>query len=198
MATVTGYIGDRLHITYDVEPVPNDEGDCFLNSSFLGQSHTVGYFFTGFIFSVHSDSIHPTGWAKEVGHEIFDPIEIIEPFPVDKLPKYPSNIVLRVGQLLEARHPLEPYVICTSTVYSILKHGYFMASFRSSSNEMRRPTLHCFHITSPYIFPVGFCKRNRIKIRESLNKDKGSPAPLHLLPPVNHSCFETIAILTTD
>jgi len=135
---------------------------------------------------VHSDSIHALGWAKEVGAEMFDPVDGSSvSFPVETLPKYPANIVLEVGQLIEARHPLDPYSISTAVIDTVLNHGYFMVSYRTTAEERRRPTRYCFHLTSPYIFPVGFCQRNGISRRKSKTKGTESEAPLHLLPPVS-------------
>lgn len=100
--------------------------------------------------------------------------------------------------MLEARHPLKPYLICAATVSQVLKYGYFIAEFRTTQKEHDNPITFLFHVTSPYILPCGFCKEHNIPLvpphgedrdtfhwNEHLEKRVAEAASLHLIPPVS-------------
>jgi len=73
---------------------------------------------------------------------------------------------------LEAVDPLNLGTICVASIDEVLRDGYLMIDFDGSvvNNPVgsKSPTkctyLFCYHASSPYIFPAGFCERNGIKL----------------------------------
>lgn len=62
---------------------------------------------------------------------------------------------------LEAIDPLNLACICVSTVQKILNHDYLMIGIDGASSETE---WFCYHVTSPYILPMGFCKINNLEL----------------------------------
>ena len=73
---------------------------------------------------------------------------------------------------LEAVDPLNLGSISAATIDEVLRDGYLMIDFEGStvSNPAgaKSPTkctyLFCYHASSPYIFPAGFCEKNGLKL----------------------------------
>jgi len=99
--------------------------------------------------------------------------------------------------MLEARHPIRPYQICAASVHRVLKYGYFVAEFRTTSKELDHLTIFTFHVTSPFVFPCGFCHENDIQLippfgepsttfdwKKYFDKRGLQAAALDLIPPV--------------
>ena len=78
----------------------------------------------------------------------------------------------QAGMKLEAVDPLNLGTICVASIDEVLRDGYLMIDFDGSvvNNPVgsKSPTkctyLFCYHASSPYIFPAGFCERNGIKL----------------------------------
>jgi len=78
----------------------------------------------------------------------------------------------QAGMKLEAVDPLNLGSISVATVDEVLCDGYLMIDFEGSivSNPVgaKSPTkctyLFCYHASSPYIFPAGFCAKNGLKL----------------------------------
>jgi len=78
----------------------------------------------------------------------------------------------QAGMKLEAVDPLNLGSICVATIDQVLCDGYLMIDFDGSvvNNSMaskspaKRAYLFCYHATSPYIFPAGFCEKNGLKL----------------------------------
>jgi len=73
---------------------------------------------------------------------------------------------------LEAVDPLNLGTICVATIDEVLRDGYLMIDFDGSivnnSSSAKSPVkssyLFCYHASSPYIFPVGFCEKNGLEL----------------------------------
>nr|CAD7413853.1 unnamed protein product [Timema poppensis] len=136
-------------------------------------------------FWAHEDSpvIHPVGWSQRVGHEMCAPPEYLmrvehgEVLPEDApddLFLHPPEVDLQPGDLhegmkLEAVDPLNPSSICVATIVKVLLDGYFMVSMdpydvQEGPNNEGPNGNFCYHISSPYIFPAGFCRTNSISL----------------------------------
>lgn len=74
------------------------------------------------------------------------------------------------GMKLEAVDPLNLSTICVATVHEVLRSGYLMIgidTYQSSVGPLKsvqRDDLFCYHMTSPYIFPVGFCQQHFLRL----------------------------------
>jgi len=87
-----------------------------------------------------------------------------------------------VGMKLEAVDPLNLGTICVATVDEILADGYLMIDFDGSAvnnpvgakSPVEGSYLFCYHASSPYIFPVGFCEKNGL----ALSVPKGDFLPI--------------------
>lgn len=67
----------------------------------------------------------------------------------------------QVGMKLEAIDPLNLCCICVSTVQKVLHNDYLMIGIDGANNENE---WFCYHVTSPYILPMGFCKINNLEL----------------------------------
>jgi hypothetical protein len=145
IATVTALVGDRIHVTYVIEPRTQD---------------------AGFWFNVNSELIHPIGWSQTVEHEIYGVPKSAKftPLPKDYFPKYPDDLKVERGQVLEVRHPGQPSSICVAVIHRVLKHGYFVVEIKVLPEEVKNPTRFTYHLSSPYIYYCGFCQKHGIKI----------------------------------
>jgi len=73
---------------------------------------------------------------------------------------------------LEAVDPLNLGTICVATIDEVLGDGYLMIDFDGSvvnnpvgaDSPAKCSYLFCYHATSPYIFPAGFCKKNGLTL----------------------------------
>jgi len=78
----------------------------------------------------------------------------------------------QAGMKLEAVDPLNLGEICVATVDEVLRDGYLMIDFDGSvvnnSATAKSPTKHiylfCYHASSPYILPAGFCEKNGVSL----------------------------------
>ncbi|XP_039283703.1 polycomb protein Sfmbt isoform X2 [Nilaparvata lugens] len=160
VARIEKIVGKRLHVCY-YDANPDDNG-----------------------FWCHEDSplIHPVGWAKRVGHTLDAPREYREhcakglrdkddatedlfpPLPFSHL--LPKQAPFREGMKLEAIDPLNLSAICVATVKKILNEGYLMIRIDSYDDESSNTAdWFCYHMTSPCIFPVGFCQTKGLPLR---------------------------------
>ena len=162
VAVIDKIIGGRLHLKYEGE----DETD------------------TGFWCHEQSPLIHPIGWAQVIGHELkatreyarkslektidkkfdendadWDLFPIARAFPV--ISNYEQNF--KEGMKLEAIDPLNLSTICVATVTKVLRNNYLMVGI-DGMMAVDGSDWFCYHVTSPNIFPVGFCMLNDIPL----------------------------------
>ncbi|XP_065210100.1 polycomb protein Sfmbt isoform X2 [Planococcus citri] len=159
VATIDKIVGKRLQLRYyDSKPSVAD------------------------VFWCHEDSplIHPVGWAKRIGQRLdcspeyrdrimkglrekddstADLFAIPERFPL------PANCFFRKGMKLEAIDPLNLADICVATIMEVLNEGYLMicVDFWNDQHPSTEDWF-CYHMTSPCIFPAGFCASNDIPL----------------------------------
>ncbi|XP_003742813.1 MBT domain-containing protein 1 [Galendromus occidentalis] len=134
----------------------------------------------GFWFHEKSSMIHPVGWARVHGHELLS----TEEYARSSLSKATSNKFgskeaswvhipplelpesvfkafetnhFEVGMKLEVIDPLNLSTICVGTVHKILRNNYLMIGVDGATHP-NGSDLMCYHASSPYIFPAGFCK----------------------------------------
>ncbi|KRT84601.1 Sterile alpha motif containing protein, partial [Oryctes borbonicus] len=159
VAMVHKIVGKRLNVKYYDMP-PDDAG-----------------------FWCHEDSplLHPVGWAKKVGHHLVAPLnylervhegifdeedatdELFNPFQVGSQ-ENTSLPGFCAGMKLEAIDPLNLSSICVATVMDVLHYGYIMIRIDTYESDVTGADWFCYHVSSPCIFPVGFCERNNIPL----------------------------------
>lgn len=166
VATVEDTVGGRLLVTYDGEDPPS-----------------------GFWTHEKSPLVHPIGWAQFVSHELIATYEYaresLEKVNTKKFSindatwdmfDLPTNEVPQAGQKfevnmkLEAIDPLNLSSICPATVIKVLRAGYLMIGI-DGSTYLNGSDWFCYHSTSPYIFPAGFCKANNLKLTAPNNDE---------------------------
>ncbi|XP_025830854.1 polycomb protein Sfmbt isoform X2 [Agrilus planipennis] len=159
VAMVHKIIGKRLNVKYYDLP-PEDAG-----------------------FWCHEDSplLHPVGWAKKVGHHLVAPVDYLERvnegiFDEDDATEdlfNPVQIGSRdssltagfcIGMKLEAIDPLNLSSICVATVMDVLRCGYIMIRIDTYESDATGADWFCYHVSSPCIFPIGFCQRHSIPL----------------------------------
>jgi len=155
VATVVDITGRRLQLAYD--NLEGTESD-------------------GFWCHEESPLIHPVGWARKVGHQIaatdeYDARCLMETYletdsTPDMFPEYrqPAG-AFKAGQKLEAVDPLNLATICVATVMKVLRHGYIMIRMDGYETDPTGGDWFCYHGSSPFVFPPGFCDRNNIKLK---------------------------------
>ncbi|XP_065347744.1 polycomb protein Sfmbt isoform X2 [Cloeon dipterum] len=159
VATISKIVGKRLHIKYYDEE--NGSG-----------------------FWCHEDSplIHHVGWALKTGHNLdadaeynsrcqagvyLDNDALPELFAQPKpsfLDQEDGGAQILAGMKLEAIDPLNLSAICVATVMRVLNDGYIMIRIDSYDPDSTGSDWFCYHSTSPYIFPAGFCEMNSIPL----------------------------------
>jgi len=182
VATVVDVTGRRLQLSYD----DSNGGE-------------------GFWCHEESPLIHPVGWARRVGHQIAATSEyhdrcLMENFldtdtTPDMFPEYPlPQTNFTVGMKIEAVDPLNLATICVATVMKVLRFGYIMIRIDGYEKDPTGGDWFCYHTSSPFIFPPGFCDRNSIKLKvpagyegnftwiSYLQKTKSEAAGLELFP----------------
>jgi len=55
--------------------------------------------------------------------------------------------------------------ICVATVMKVLRHGYIMIRIDGYETDPTGGDWFCYHGSSPFVFPPGFCERNNIKLK---------------------------------
>ena len=50
-------------------------------------------------------------------------------------------------------------------MYQVLRHGYIMIRMDGYETDPSGGDWFCYHGSSPFIFPPGFCERNNIKLK---------------------------------
>merc|ERR1719438_273226 len=178
VASVVDITGRRLQLSYD------EGGD-------------------GFWCHEESPLIHPVGWARRVGHQIsasqaYHDRCMLETYlrtdsTADMFPEYrqpPGQF--KAGMKLEAVDPLNLATICVASVMKVLRHGYIMIRMDGYETDPTGGDWFCYHGSSPFIFPPGFCERNNIKLKppagfagdfswvEYLKSTKSEAAPMVL------------------
>ncbi|GJQ65632.1 Sfmbt [Trypoxylus dichotomus] len=169
VAMVHKIVGKRLNVKYYDMP-PDDAG-----------------------FWCHEDSplLHPVGWAKKVGHHLVAPLnylervhegifdeedatdELFNPFQVGSQ-ENTSLPGFCAGMKLEAIDPLNLSSICVATVMDVLHYGYIMIRIDTYESDVTGADWFCYHVSSPCIFPVGFCERNNIPLTPPKGYDSQS------------------------
>lgn len=166
VATVEMTIGGRLLVTYDgAEPEE-----------------------AGFWTHEKSSLVHPIGWAQFVSHELVATYdyarESLEKVNTKKfcandatwdmfdLPtnELPGGQRFEANMKLEAIDPLNLSSIAVATVIKVLRCNYLMIGIDGSMCPTGSDWF-CYHATSPYIFPAGFCKENNLQLTTP-NNDK--------------------------
>lgn len=164
VATVDTTIGGRLLVTYDgAEPEE-----------------------AGFWTHEKSSLVHPIGWAQFVSHELVATYdyarESLEKVTTKKfspddatwdmfdLPttSLPNGEQFQVAMKLEAIDPLNLSSICVASVIKVLRANYLMIGIDGSMCPTGSDWF-CFHATSPYLFPAGYCKTNNIELSTPYN-----------------------------
>lgn len=164
VATVELAIGGRLLVSYDgAEP---DQA--------------------GFWTHEKSSLVHPVGWAQFVSHELVATYdyarESLEKVNTKKfsindatwdmfdLPtnELPAGERFEADMKLEAIDPLNLSSICVASVIKVLRANYLMIGIDGSMCPTGSDWF-CFHATSPYILPAGFCKANNIQLSTPSN-----------------------------
>lgn len=69
-----------------------------------------------------------------------------------------------VGMKLEVIDPLNLSTICVGTVHKLLRNNYLMIGVDGATHP-NGSDLMCYHASSPYIFPVGFCKLYNLELQ---------------------------------
>lgn len=210
VATVEMTIGGRLLVTYDgAEP---DQA--------------------GFWTHEKSPLVHPIGWAQFVSHELVatydyarESLEKVHTkkfapndatwdmfdLPSNDIYTSNSNEKFEVNMKLEAIDPLNLSSICVASVIKVLRANYLMIGIDGSMCPGGSDWF-CFHASSPYIFPVGFCQKNNIELSNPLNdknfnwdkylNDTGSRAVPEKLfsstTPIEHGFKEGMMIEAVD
>merc|ERR1719347_110686 len=130
----------------------------------------------GFWCHEESPLIHPVGWARKVGHQIsasqsYHDRCTVESYlttdsTADMFPEYrqPPG-TFKPGMKLEAVDPLNLATICVATVMKVLRYGYIMIRMDGYQTDPTGGDWFCYHGSSPFIFPPGFCERNNIKLK---------------------------------
>jgi len=152
VASVVDITGRRLQLSYDEGP-----GD-------------------GFWCHEESPLIHPVGWARRVGHQIsasqaYHDRCMLESYlttdsTADMFPEYrqpPGQF--KTGMKVEAVDPLNLATVCVASVMKVLRHGYIMIRMDGYETDPTGGDWFCYHGSSPFIFPPGFCERNNIKLK---------------------------------
>ena len=155
VASVVDITGRRLQLTYD----DSDGGEA-----------------DGFWCHEESPLIHPVGWARKVGHQVsasqsYHDRCMLESYlttdsTADMFPEYrqpPGQF--KTGMKLEAVDPLNLATICVATVMKVLRYGYIMIRMDGYQTDPTGGDWFCYHGSSPFIFPPGFCERNNIKLK---------------------------------
>lgn len=164
VATVDTCIGGRLLVTYDgAEPEE-----------------------AGFWTHEKSSLVHPVGWAQFVAHELVATYdyarESLEKVTTKKfsandatwdmfdLPTnaLPNGEQFQADMKLEAIDPLNLSSICVASVIKVLRANYLMIGIDGSMCPTGSDWF-CFHATSPYLFPAGYCKTNNIELSSPYN-----------------------------
>ncbi|XP_037073900.1 lethal(3)malignant brain tumor-like protein 2 [Pollicipes pollicipes] len=116
--------------------------------------------------------VHPVGWARAVGHRLSAPDDYLARcetgsfLPADAtqdcLPAPPpiTHEGFKVRMKLEALDPLNLGSIGVATVMQVLGNHFLMVRLESLPPEPGRADADwfCYHASSPYIFPPGFCR----------------------------------------
>ena len=164
VATVDKIVGKRLHVRY-YDSSSDDDG-----------------------FWCHEDSplIHPVGWAKKVGQTLDAYPEYLERVNSGKLGENDARSELfftpkschtqlgftfREGMKIEAIDPLNLSSICAATVMQVLRENYIMIRIDSYDEDASGSDWFCYHVCSPYIFPVGFCSQNGLPLTPPKGND---------------------------
>nr|XP_018897808.1 PREDICTED: polycomb protein Sfmbt-like [Bemisia tabaci] len=157
VATIEKIVGKRLQLRY-YDSQPNED-----------------------VFWCHEDSplIHPVGWARRVGHTLDAPPAYVDRcskglrdkddatedlFPMVDYKHLPSGLAFQEGMKLEAIDPLNLSEICAATVKQVLNDGYLMIRVDCYDEDPNLVDWFCYHITSPCIFPIGFCAKNELPL----------------------------------
>lgn len=169
VATVEATIGGRLLVSYDGAEPEN----------------------AGFWTHEKSPLVHPIGWAQFVSHELIATYdyarESLEKVNSKKfaqndatwdmfdLPRneLPAGLRFDANMKIEALDPLNLSSICVATIIKVLRCNYLMIGIDGAMCPTGSDWF-CYHATSPYIFPAGFCKANNLKLTTPNNDENFS------------------------
>jgi mbt repeat len=91
-----------------------------------------------------------------------------------RIPLTSAGVYFEPGMKLEAVDPLNLSTICVASIHEVLRNGYLMIGIDTYHTTPQKPPakrddLFCYHMSSPYIFPAGFCQQHFLR----LNVPKG-------------------------
>ncbi|VDP10964.1 unnamed protein product [Soboliphyme baturini] len=175
-------VGQRLRVAYvDGDSSNNKQAD---TNGDAGEDND-------FWCSAYSQLLHPVGWAMRIGHVLrcspeyrkqcadklkqqtsssssqlsstaIDWSPFNEPNHDTSHPKGEPSVLdlfdFQEGMKLEAVDPSDLGRITIATVCKVLKDHYMMIKFDGTTDSF------CYHRTSPFIFPPGFCEANNIEL----------------------------------
>ena len=116
---------------------------------------------------------------KAPSFEYHVPRNIFDTFFISPSPLTP--LLWCAGMKVEAVDPLNLATVCvasvmkvlnytvlyllTVTVMKVLRHGYIMIRMDGYETDPSGGDWFCYHGSSPFLFPPGFCERNNIKLK---------------------------------
>lgn len=163
LAKVEAVVGKRLHVRY------NDNGDGFFCHEDSALIHHVGWAaMVGHKIKApaeYLDRMAAVGRGGRIEYEEDDATADLfrTTFSYDEYcvegggAGEMKRSEFRKGMKLEAIDPLNPSSICVASVMAVLNYGYLMIRIDVYEPLVYGEDWFCYHETSPYIFPVGFC-----------------------------------------
>lgn len=176
LATVEAIVGKRLHVRY------NDNGDGFFCHEDSALIHHVGWaMMVGHKIKAPEEYMRRMSSAAHTGVIDYEEDDAtVDLFKMNfSYDEYytgkgaldaPGTVGVRrprkfrEGMKLEAIDPLNPSSICVASVMSVLKFGYLMIRIDVYEPLVYGDDWFCYHESSPYIFPVGFCQQNQLEL----------------------------------
>lgn len=217
-ARVADVVGGRLHLVY--EPGGSTGGGATKNASRRAARRKKSAVLSDFWCHHLSPLVHHVGWSAEVGHAVHglaatsayvsaSLAKLRGQAAYDAFDSTPEHFVTPIqpalagsdqtesiveGMKLEAVDPLNLSTICVATVKRVLKNGYLMINVDGSTEPDDGSQWFCYHVSSPTMFPVGFCEMFGIELTppqgydgsefswgDYLYKQRAKPVPPELL-----------------
>lgn len=175
VAIVQKIVGKRLNVKYYDLP-PDDAGFwCHEDSPLL---HPVGWAnkvkfnvmrerkVFNLILKVGHNLVAPDNYLERINQGIFEDDdateELFNTYQIGS--KETTNMNFCIGMKLEAIDPLNLSSICVATVMDVLNYGYIMIRIDTYESDSTGADWFCYHVSSPCIFPAGFCERYGIPL----------------------------------
>lgn len=120
--------------------------------------------------------VAPVNYLERINEGIFDEDDATDDlFNPSQVGSHDSAAAgFHVGMKLEAVDPLNLSSICVATVMSVLRRGYVMIRIDTYESDATGADWFCYHVSSPCIFPIGFCERNGIPLTPPKGYDAAS------------------------